>query len=166
VPDVVIEVTSKKTKREDINKKRVIYQDILKVKEYFLYDPLYEYLKPGLQGYRLEDGIYQVIEKRGNRLRSLELGLDFAEEDGILNLYDTLTGFKILTSEELLQNAEEKALMVEEKVLMAKEKALLEAEARKKAEEKALLEAQKSNHLLEELEQLKAELSALKKQVI
>src|SRR3990172_8736912 len=50
-PDVVFELTSKKTKQEDQSKKKVIYQDKLKVKEYFLYDPLHDYLKPSLQGY-------------------------------------------------------------------------------------------------------------------
>jgi Uma2 family endonuclease len=38
-PDAVIEITSKSTKREDSTKKLEIYRDVLKVAEYFLFDP-------------------------------------------------------------------------------------------------------------------------------
>ena len=38
-PDVVIEVTSKTTRREDQTKKRTLYQDVLRVPEYFQIDP-------------------------------------------------------------------------------------------------------------------------------
>src|SRR5262249_40516680 len=50
-PEVAIELTSKTTRREDLGKKKAIYRDILKVKEYFLFDPHQDYLKPPLQGY-------------------------------------------------------------------------------------------------------------------
>jgi Uma2 family endonuclease len=161
-PDVVFELTSKKTKQEDQSKKKVIYQDKLKVKEYFLYDPLHDYLKPSLQGYRLEGGRYEEIAKTGNRLRSVELGMDLAEEDGVLNLYDVRTGRRILRLDEVVMNAREAALKAEEK-------ALLEATARKEAEEKALFEATArkvfEERLLAELHLLKAENLALKQQM-
>ena len=48
-PSGIIEITSLKTKREDQKDKFILYRDILKVKEYFLFDPLAEYL--GLRGY-------------------------------------------------------------------------------------------------------------------
>ena len=38
-PEVVIEVTSKSTRREDERKKSVLYRDVMKVREYFLFDP-------------------------------------------------------------------------------------------------------------------------------
>ena len=60
-PDLVIEVTSKKTRREDQGKKLELYRDVLKVREYFLFDPFEEYLKPSLQGYRLVRGRYKSI---------------------------------------------------------------------------------------------------------
>jgi len=161
-PDVVFELTSKKTKREDLHKKKDIYQDQLKAKEYFLYDPLHDYLKPPLQGYRLEGGRYKEIAKTGNRLRSVELGLDLAEENGVLNLYDVSTGYRILMIDEVVTKARELALKAEEK-------ALLEANARKEAEEKALLEAKAQRmfeeKLLAELNKLKAENMALKQQL-
>ena len=38
-PDVVIELTSKTTRREDVETKFELYRDVLRVKEYFLFDP-------------------------------------------------------------------------------------------------------------------------------
>src|SRR5206468_3192291 len=52
-PQVVIELTSRSTRKEDVETKFALYRDVLKVKEYFLFDPRAEYLKPPLQGYRL-----------------------------------------------------------------------------------------------------------------
>ena len=80
-PDVVIELTSKSTKNEDLKKKFQLYQDVLKVSEYFLFDPLGDYLKPPLQGYRLKDGKYEPIAPVKNRLVSPTLGLHL-ERDG------------------------------------------------------------------------------------
>src|SRR5207248_9202588 len=48
-PDLVIEITSKTTRREDKKKKWELYRDILGVSEYFLFDPTEDYLKPPLQ---------------------------------------------------------------------------------------------------------------------
>jgi len=49
--DVVIELTSKTTVKEDI-KKRDLYLNKLAVKEYYLFDPDEDYLKPSFQAYR------------------------------------------------------------------------------------------------------------------
>src|SRR5262249_25262943 len=74
-PDFVVEITSKSTKREDQDKKFALYRDVLKVPEYFLFDPRAEYLKPSLQGYRLAAGEYAPIEPIAGRLPSQVLGL-------------------------------------------------------------------------------------------
>jgi Uma2 family endonuclease len=42
-PDVIIEVTSKKSRREDQKIKWVLYRDVLKVPEYFQFDPTEDY---------------------------------------------------------------------------------------------------------------------------
>ena len=54
-PTVVFEITSRGTRLEDLGTKRALYA-MLGVQEYFLYDPLGEYLRPPLQGFRLEGG--------------------------------------------------------------------------------------------------------------
>jgi Uma2 family endonuclease len=60
-PDLVIELTSSSTRAEDVKRKFVLYQDTLKVQEYFLFDPLGDYLKPALKGFRLQRGVYGPI---------------------------------------------------------------------------------------------------------
>ena len=74
-PDMVIEITSKSTKREDKTKKFEIYRDILSVSEYFLFDPTEDYLDPPLQGFRLVRGTFVPIEPIAGRLPSQVLGL-------------------------------------------------------------------------------------------
>jgi len=60
-PDVVIEITSKSTKRADNKTKWALYLDVLKVREYFQFDPTQDYLTPPLQGFRLVAGEYRLI---------------------------------------------------------------------------------------------------------
>src|SRR5262245_46870281 len=61
-PDLVIELTSESTSEEDLDEKFQLYQDVLKVGDYFLFDPLDEYLQPSLKGYHLKKGRYVAIE--------------------------------------------------------------------------------------------------------
>jgi hypothetical protein len=60
-PNVVFEYTSKTTRDEDIEDKFRLYRDVLQVPEYFLFDPLGDYLTPNLQCYRLVQGEYVRI---------------------------------------------------------------------------------------------------------
>jgi Uma2 family endonuclease len=87
-PDLVIEVTSESTRKEDLIGKRAIYQDILKAPGYFLFDPYEEYLHPPLQGYRLYRGGYRPIKPIGGRLPSKVLGLQLEAVGELLRLYD------------------------------------------------------------------------------
>ncbi|MFO0959700.1 MAG: Uma2 family endonuclease [Isosphaeraceae bacterium] len=76
-PDVIIEVTSRTTHRKDKSTKFALYRDVLKIPEYFLFDPADRYRKPSLQGFRLVGGDYVPIEPIGGRLpcESLHLQL-------------------------------------------------------------------------------------------
>ena len=68
-PDVVIEVTSKSTAGIDQRWKFALYRDVLKVREYFMFDPREKTLAGvSLCGYRLIDGQYELIPKSGDRL--------------------------------------------------------------------------------------------------
>jgi Uma2 family endonuclease len=87
-PDLVIEITSKSTKREDQQKKRELYRDVLKVTEYFLFDPTEDYLKPPLQGFRLVNDEYAPIALSDGRLPSEVLGLHLERDGQELRLYD------------------------------------------------------------------------------
>ena len=87
-PDLVIEVTSPTTRKEDTEKKFRLYQDVLRVAEYFLFDPFAEYLKPSMQGYRLKRGRYVRIKPVEGRLPSEVTGLHLERNGEELRLYD------------------------------------------------------------------------------
>src|SRR5205823_3313428 len=90
-PDAVIELTSRSTREEDLDDKFEIYQNLLKVSEYFLFDPQDEYLEPSLRGYRLIDGRYVAIEPVDGRLPSEVLRLHLERDGWVLRLYDPAT---------------------------------------------------------------------------
>ena len=65
--------------------------------EYFLHDPLGEYLEPRLQGFRLVRGRYQPLKPAvDGALQSAVTGLTLRNEDGQLRLIDTATGEPLL----------------------------------------------------------------------
>jgi Uma2 family endonuclease len=112
-PSLVIEVTSDSTRDEDVGKKKAIYER-LGVEEYFLFDPLGDYLKPNLQGYRLVGGRYQRIPAEADgSLRSLTTGLILRPEaDSRLRMVDAETGEPLPSDaelEDLRRAAEERA---------------------------------------------------------
>jgi Uma2 family endonuclease len=99
-PDVVIEVTSSSTRRQDEVKKPRIYAR-MRVKELFLFDPLAEYLGPPLQGFRFVDGKKMpILPDATGALESQELGVRLRVEDGDLEMYDIATGERLLTGQE------------------------------------------------------------------
>jgi len=155
VPEVVIELTSSETKTEDLGNKRFIYAS-LGVKEYFLYDPYSETMKPALRGFRLENGEY--LPMVGTRLRSKVLGLELRFEDGKLRLYDPKTDEHLRTHEE--SEAERRSLGKRvARELRARQKAdarAAEAEAKAAAAEaKAATLAAENIRLREELAKLR-----------
>src|ERR671932_1014426 len=100
-PAVVIEVTSRSTRLDDLGTKRVLYES-LGVPEYFLFDPLAEYLHPPLQGYRLANGEYVRLEAEPDgALASQRLGLRLRPEDGHLRLINAATGDLLLRPDEV-----------------------------------------------------------------
>lgn len=99
-PTLVIEVTSRTTRREDQGKKKSLYERI-GTEEYVLYDPFGEYLRPRLQGFRLEAGRFQPIPLEGDgSMRSRTTGLTLRPEGWRLRLVDSVTGQPILWHEE------------------------------------------------------------------
>lgn len=105
VPAVVFEFTSKSTWDEDQGSKKGLYE-WLGVREYFLFDPLREYLEPALQGFRLVEGAYQRIEAAvgpggARQLSSQVMGLWLRVEEDALHLYEQATGRKLLVPPEL-----------------------------------------------------------------
>jgi Uma2 family endonuclease len=105
-PDLVIELTSSSTRNEDLNKKFHLYQKTLKVREYFLFDPRGDYLKPPLRGHQLRRGKYVPIQAIRGRLPSRVLGLHLEPKGDTLRLFDPKTGQWLPTPEERAVRAE------------------------------------------------------------
>jgi Uma2 family endonuclease len=108
-PQFVIEVTSKTTRKEDQTKKPVLYRDIIKVAEYFLFDPTEDYLKPPFQGFRLVEGEYDPIEPVQGRLPSAVLGLHLERSGVDLRLFDPKTKSWLPTARERAQAERDRA---------------------------------------------------------
>jgi Uma2 family endonuclease len=142
-PDVVIEITSKTTRREDQNNKLTLYRDVLKVPEYFQWDPREEYLKPPLQGHRLVAGQYVPIVLIESRLPSDALGLHLERLGTTLRLYEPV-------SRRYLESP--------------RERAAAEAAARQRVEAERQREAEARRQVEAENEQLRRELEALRRQ--
>jgi Uma2 family endonuclease len=116
-PEVVIELTSSSTRREDQTTKRTLYQNTLRVQEYFLFDPFGDYLDPQLQGYRLHRGIYRPIRRLHGRLPSRVLGLHLQGAGDNLRLFDPQTGNYLPTPQELLAQTQQNLGQAEQRIL-------------------------------------------------
>lgn len=99
-PVAVFEISSKATRLEDKGNKRVLYA-ALGVDEYFLFDPLAEYLKPPLQGFRLVGEEYVRLEPEADSaLVSQTLGLRLRRETNRLRLIDLASDEQLLWPDE------------------------------------------------------------------
>ena len=121
-PDFVMEFSSKRTYRNDLNEKMALYARMA-IPEYFVYDPDRRYLSSPLLGFRLVEGKYvEVTPDADGRLHSEILNLDFQLLDDGLGIYDS-EGQQLRSSEEKLENAEERAENAEERAENAEERA-------------------------------------------
>ncbi|MGA7496586.1 MAG: Uma2 family endonuclease [Isosphaeraceae bacterium] len=166
-PDVVFEYTSKSTRNEDLDDKYNLYQDVLKVSEYFLFDPKQEYLTPSLQGFRLRSGRYVPIEPVEGRLPSEVLGLHLEREGAFLRLHDPATGQKLLTSweslsvtEAALRKAEAEKRQAEAEKRKAEQERLLMAKALSEAKAEQMAAQADRERIQRELEELRRKLKA------
>jgi Uma2 family endonuclease len=105
-PDVIIEVTSK-TRKNEQTLEHELYRDVLKVGEYFLFDPKQEYLRPSLQGYRLVAGEYVPIEPTGSRLASELLRVELERVGEDLRLFGSETGRVLRTRRERAEQTDQ-----------------------------------------------------------
>jgi Uma2 family endonuclease len=133
-PEFVIEVTSKSTRGEDQKKKPILYRDVLKVAEYFLFDPTEDYLKPPFQGFRLVEGEYVPIEPVLGRLPSTVLGLHLERSGVDLRLFDPTTRRWLPTPRERAEAERERAEAERERAEAERERAEREKAERTRIE--------------------------------
>ncbi len=158
-PTVVIEVTSLGTKGEDLGWKRELYQDVLRVKEYYLYDPLREYVPHRLRAWDRRGTRLVERQVSEGRTRSRELGLELIDVKGRLRLLDPASGRvlpDLLESEaaraqaEAAQTGAEAARTEAEAARTEAEAARIEAEAARTEAEAARTEAEAAQARVEE----------------
>lgn len=129
MPSVVIELASRSTWHKDRTEKRELYE-MLGVKEYYIFNPLYPKTAPAFLAFGLEDGILVKREIENKKIYSELLGLELIDTGKTLRLFD-------LEANDFLKNQEE---LDQEVKLLASENDKLKAEIERL---KALLQNEK-----------------------
>jgi Uma2 family endonuclease len=138
-PTVIFEITSKGTADEDVENKRELYER-LGVNEYFLFDPLHEYLDQQVMGYRLVEGKYEPLVLTDGGLLSVELGMHLVPEGELLALFDARTGKRVPAPDDLgplMEEAERNARAALEEAIQAHEEARIAHKEARQAHEQA-----------------------------
>jgi Uma2 family endonuclease len=157
-PCFVVEVTSKATQDEDTINKASLYT-ALGVREYFLFDPLHEYLNEQLQGYRLVDAGYEPIPlNEDGDLYSEELDLVFSVKDSLLRIVDPKTGQYIPSLEEAAEIAIHEAQRAEHEA----ERAEHEAQRAEHETQRAAQETQRAEQAAQRAAAAEAEVARLR----
>jgi hypothetical protein len=135
-PDVVIELLSESTAAQDKSEKKDIYQDRLRVPEYFWYDPF----TAEWAGFALRSRDYELLtEDSQGRLISQCLGLALLRWDGIYQdvearwlRWATMEGVLLPTPQEVATETQQQAAEAQQQVAEAQQQA---AEAQQQADE-------------------------------
>jgi Uma2 family endonuclease len=127
-PDIVIELLSDSTNTMDKQQKKQIYQDRLRVPEYFWFDP---FNPEDLAGFSLEKGGYQplALDDR-SRLLSQSLNLALVRWEGVYHgvnttwlRWSTLEGELLPTADELKEQAQQKAIQAQQQAEQERDRA-------------------------------------------
>ena len=150
MPAVVFEIASKRTFRDDLRSKRVLYER-LGIPEYILFDPIgFFFRDQRLRGFRLREGSYVEIEQGDEEgLVSEQLGLMIYPEGDILRLVDMRT-------HRSLRTAEEASGLYEHEVVRNAELKRMARAARRRAARALKAERQRAEQLVAEVERLRA----------
>lgn len=112
-PCAIFEITSRRTRWEDVAEKRGLYE-VLGVREYFLFDPLEEYLQPRLQGFQLVEGHYEPLPLTdAGGIVSTELGVVLQPDGFYLRVVDPASGEVIPSMQEAAEQAQAEAQRAE-----------------------------------------------------
>jgi Uma2 family endonuclease len=159
-PDVVIELLSETTAKKDKNEKKLVYQDRLRVPEYFWYDPF----SGELAGHILRGSKYVPLAPDAQgRLVSEELNLLLARWEGVY--FDvaatwlrwmTPAGELLPTKDEIASQEQHRAEAAEKHAEVAEQR----AEAAEKHAEVAEQRAELAERRAKELEELLAQYRA------
>ena len=151
VPKVIFEITSKSTRHEDFEYKKILYEQ-LEVEEYWLFDPKGDWIAGQLVGYRLRDDSLQPDAIRHyspiDDFQSRALNLRLQIEGKLIGFYRLDTGEKLLLPEELAQALQAETTARSE----AEQRAETEAQRAEAAERQLAQERQLRAELLQQLQ--------------
>jgi Uma2 family endonuclease len=159
VPQVIFEMTSKKTQEEDRTNKKDLYER-LEVKEYWLFDPKGEWIEEKLRGYRLRGDRYESIAD--GRSEPLQLRLEV--EDKLIGFYREDTGEKLLIPSELAAALERETIARLEAEQRVQEEYQRAEEERQRAEaerQRAEAERQRAEELAALLDRYRSQFGDL-----
>lgn len=105
VPQVIIEICSESTWREDLSRKYALYQQ-LGVSEYYIFDVEFKYLQQPLLAFCLIDGEFVEVEVKNGRVFSEALGLELVDTGETLRLFNPETNSFLMTMEEMAAELE------------------------------------------------------------
>lgn len=160
--DLVIEFTSKSTRREDQKSKHELYRTVLGVREYCLFDPYAEYLRPSMQLYRLTDGEYVRVEAIEGRLPSQVLDLHIDRNGRFLRLWNPVTGLWLPTREETAQRERQTAERERQTAERERQSAIEAGRRAEQAQQRADAERTRADEAQAVIARLQAELEKLK----
>lgn len=156
VPQVVFEFTTESSRYKDLGLKKGLYE-VLGVKEYYLFDPVGEYLQPPMRAFALENGVLVEREEKPSYF-SQELQLTIRPQGQLLRFYPPDSVEAVPTSEELEELAHQQWSRAEEQSARAEEQSARAEELSAFAEE----EKARAQALEEEVLRLRTELERLK----
>lgn len=159
VPQVVIEVTSKTTKKQDTQVKAELYAS-LGISEYFLFDPTHDYLDPNLKGYRLVAGEYvPIVCELDSSMISQELGLRLVAGEQRLEFFRLDNGERLLSSDDAYVQTEAKLAHKAEELAQSNQKLAQTSDALAQTNEKLANESMMRAAAEAEIARLRAALA-------
>jgi Uma2 family endonuclease len=135
-PDLIIELLSPSTRAKDLGEKKLLYQDVFRTKEYFVFNPFEPY---EFHGWRLMNSRYEPVEADGRGWRWSHViecwlgtwhGMYDQERTSWLRFYDT-DGQLVMTG---LEAAEQRAEAAEQHVSVVEQRAEAEHQRAEAAE--------------------------------
>jgi Uma2 family endonuclease len=147
-PNVVIELLSSATARTDRGEKKLLYQNVWRVPDYFWFHP--ETME--FQGFHLVNGQYQeIVPTEAGWLWSKQLGLYLGIHERQLRWFSA-EGSLVLLPEEQERLAKEQAQQQADRERLAKEQAQQQADRERLAKEQAQQQADRERLAKERLE--------------
>jgi Uma2 family endonuclease len=165
-PDVIVELLSESTQQQDKTTKKDIYQDQLRVPEYFWYDP---FNPEDWAGFKLQNGVYQPLElDERERLISERLSLALVRWQGTYKgvetvwlRWETLEGELLPTPQEIATEAQQEAAQAQQEAAQAQQEAAQAQQEAAQAQQEAAQAQQEAAQAQQQVTEARARANRL-----